>query len=170
MYLSNSEVELLKESMSIEDKGDFDCGSGGELNEYKRKINQTESYNLLPPKMASFASSSLYAYNAFCEYSNNKKSFTTSLFTENVEDFNDITFEKRLTIRNKSNSRPHMDVFLRSKSSLVFIEVKCHEIYNKQQFILRKSYKQIVESIFLDNDDINIYDENNEFKQYLVTK
>ena len=155
MYMENSSFELLINKMQSRDKFNFEAGNGGELNMSIIKDRQDKTkYKHTPPKMAAFASSSFYSYRLFKKYSNGKKDLITDVFTGVMETYSKIEFEKKLRIKlSEGNySIPNLDVYLESETTVVFIEVKCSEIYDKRYFDLRSDYEKIIESVF-DNDE-----------------
>jgi hypothetical protein len=144
-YLSNNSFsDFLKEMENNYNEiyKSFKNGDGKELEE---KLMRGK---LTPPKMASIASSSRFAYLIF-------RKMNPELFgqiTGNETNY-DIIFEGKLkSILNISFAKPNIDVILKSKDTIVFIEVKCQEILDSHKAIFPKSYKDSLEKIFGDNN------------------
>jgi hypothetical protein len=111
----------------------FKNGKGRELEE-----------KLTPPKMASIASSSRLAYLTFREI----KPELFGQITGNKTNY-DIIFEGKLkSILNNNFANPNLDVILKSKNTIVFIEVKCQEIFDSHIKYFSMSYKESLEQIF----------------------
>ncbi|MBQ8417781.1 MAG: hypothetical protein IJX10_04025 [Phascolarctobacterium sp.] len=103
------------------------------------KGNETVSTDdgVKPPKMASVASSSRFAYLAL------RKGAKHIGVTKNVE------FEAECAIKNKPGTQPQMDAY--DKDTNTYIEVKCHEIFgDSKKKTLGEAY---VNYIFGANED-----------------
>jgi hypothetical protein len=124
----------------------FKSGDGGEMCERKSKSNKW-----LPPKMASTASSSRLAYNLFSSFAG--KTTDYFLTAANGDTYSEVDFEVKLPKPSDIPGKPsNMDVVLYGEKSLVFIEVKCHEIYKKSKKVIAKAYKP-----YLDCGGINYH-------------
>ena len=123
-YFSKEEFESFKVEMnnSFPDAyKSYDSGKGGETKEYMR------NGKVLPPKMASVASSSRFAYLALREG-------VSVLNGGNVE------FEHACIIDGVKGIPPQMDAY--STVGNIFIEVKCHEIFDKHKVIIKTKYHE----------------------------
>ena len=89
---------------------DYSQGKGDELQEHQAP------YGLLPPKMASVASSSRFCYLALRENA-----------TE-LENTIPVQFEYECRIRGISGTAPQLDAYIPERN--IFFEVKCHEIFD----------------------------------------
>ena len=86
---------------------------------------------LKPPKMASVASSSRFAYLALRDGA------------KHIDIGKNVEFEAECAIKNKPGTQPQMDAF--DKDTRTYIEVKCHEIFdNSKQKTLKEPYLNYV--------------------------
>ena len=86
---------------------------------------------LKPPKMASVASSSRFAYLALRDGA------------KHIGIGKNVEFEAECAIKNKPGTQPQMDAF--DKDTRTYIEVKCHEIFgNSKQKTLKEPYLNYV--------------------------
>lgn len=98
-------------------------GKGGELVEKKGR------YGLMPPKMASVASSSRFCYFA-------------------LKDINGVEFEKDCRIFDDSEIAPQLDAYIPQEYCDIFVEVKCHEIFDSHKIKMKNKYM----TYFKEND------------------
>ena len=92
-------------------------GKGGELLE---KDNR-------PPKMASYGSSSQFVYNT-------------------LRDVPNVEFEKDCPKRFARGLNPQLDAYVEVGGTSIFVEAKCHEIYNDKH-LGSKSYEKVYKSV-----------------------
>ena len=92
-------------------------GKGGELLEK----------NNIPPKMASYGSSSRFVYNT-------------------LRDVPNIEFEKDCPKRFARGFNPQLDAYVEIGGTSIFVEAKCHEIYNDKH-LGSKSYEKVYKSV-----------------------
>ena len=110
-------------------------GNGSELKEKGRKNEKTGEVSMMPPKMASYGSSSLMTYLKFREIDG-------FIFEYKM----DTTFSKRYPAC--------LDGFLETENSYIFIESKCREIYGEGNYPFKRSnsyfklYNEYISKIF----------------------
>ena len=93
-----------------------------------------------PPKMASVASSSRFAYLALRDGA------------QAIGGTNRVVFEKECRIRGIRKAAPQLDAYTTDeKGNPIYVEVKCHEIFDDHEIRLRPAYWE------------KIYGEHNEF-------
>ncbi len=98
----------------------YSAGKGGELNPVNNE----------PPKMASVASSSRFCYLALRD--------GTEVFGNGCK----VDFEHECRIKGIIGTAPQMDAYVENGD--IFIEVKCHEIFDSHKVVLKKQYKKLV--------------------------
>ena len=106
-------------------------GKGGEL----------DAQNSRPPKMASVASSSRFCYLALRDGADTDilgKTFTTK----------DVEFEKECRIFTKGTA-PQLDAFIKDDERDIFVEAKCHEIFDSHKVEFKSAYWD-----YFDNDSL----------------
>lgn len=101
-------------------------GVGGEL------IEKPSQYGLIPPKMASVASSSRFCYLAL-------RNGTDALTENTYISGNNIEFEKECKIFDNGTA-PQLDAFIADSECNIYIESKCHEIFDSHKIILKNKY------------------------------
>jgi hypothetical protein len=107
-------------------------GVGGELAE------RNSRYGLMPPKMASVASSSRFCYLALRDGIN--ISFENcKISSDNVE------FEKECKILSNSLTSPQLDAFISDSDCNIYIEAKCHEIFDSHKAKFKNKYWECFE-------------------------
>ena len=111
-------------------------GAGGEL------IQKMGRYGLTPPKMASVASSSRFCYIAL-------RNGTDALIEGKYTSGAHIEFEKECKIFAEKGTAPQLDAFIADTDSNVYIEAKCHEIFDSHKVILKNKYWK-----YFENDSI----------------
>lgn len=111
-------------------------GVGGEL------IEKPGRYGLTPPKMASVASSSRFCYLAF-------RNGTDVLVNNKYISGDDIEFEKECRIFNDISTAPQLDGFIEQEEYNIYIEAKCHEIFDSHKVELKNKYLD-----YFEKDDI----------------
>ena len=107
----------------------YNNGSGGELEPKK------QNGKLLPPKMASVASSSRFAYLSF---RNDAYSIIKNLLGD-IEEGGVFRFEDRLSVKGVSASA-NLDASYVTTHHAIYFEVKCHELFDSHYIDLSKSY------------------------------
>lgn len=116
-------------------------GAGGEL------VKKASRYGLMPPKMASVASSSRFCYLALRD--------GTDVFDLNrVLTKKDVEFEKECKISADSPTAPQLDAYIKDEECDIFVEAKCHEIFDKHKPEFKNKY-------------LNYFKENNMFSNIL---
>ena len=107
--------QMMKDSFIHYEK--YNAGKGSEL----------KQYGDMPPKMASVASSSRFCYLAL------------SKGTMALGGSGEVDFEHSCPIKKiKGGTPPQMDAYVRNEN--IFIEVKCHEIFDSHKIILSDQY------------------------------
>ena len=115
LYYSNFEFDKFKRTMQKENLSafnQFNEGKGSELEERPYKGV------MVPPKMASVASSSRFAYIALSNLG--------------------VTFEKECEIKDISGIAPQIDAYLSDDNT--YFEVKCHEIFDDHKLNISSQY------------------------------
>ena len=107
---------------SKENKG----GVGGEL-----EVKKT-GYGYAPPKMAHVASSSRFCYLAL-------RGGTDALVTDKVLKKENIEFEKECRIFDSGHA-PQLDAYIADEDMNVYVEVKCHEIFDRHTPTFKNKY------------------------------
>lgn len=108
----------------------YASGKGSELKE------QDGRYGKLPPKMASVASSSRFCYLAL-------RDGADALGCKGS-----VEFEKACEIEGIDGIAPQLDAYIPEKN--IYIEAKCHEIFDSHKVILKEKYWNLFYG--LDND------------------
>lgn len=106
-------------------------GAGGEL------IEKPGRYGLTPPKMASVASSSRFCYLAL-------RNGTDALVENKFISGNDVEFEKECRIFS-TGTAPQLDAFIADSECNIYIEAKCHEIFDSHKVVLKNKYLEYFE-------------------------
>ena len=102
-------------------------GKGGEL------AKKSSRYGLIPPKMASVASSSRFCYIAL-------RDGTEVLLPDRVLTTNDVEFEKECKIFDNSSTSPQLDAYISDDICDIYVEVKCHEIFDSHKPMFKAKY------------------------------
>lgn len=102
-------------------------GKGGELDAKNGR------YGLMPPKMASVASSSRFCYLAL------RNGVDTNILGKTFTK-NDVEFEKECRIFETSKTAPQLDAYIKDEECDIFIEAKCHEIFDCHKPMFRSAY------------------------------
>lgn len=138
-YCTNEEWSAyLKDMIEKHNKvyHEFIDGDGGELSE-----KASSSGKILPPKMASFASSSRFIFEESCQLGSQ------------------IEFECKLPIAFKGfrgEARASLDGFIPSRR--IFIEAKCHEIYSNYSSEFKIAYNEFYNYLCAKTDGrLNFY-------------
>ncbi|MBQ7712260.1 MAG: hypothetical protein IJT69_00425 [Clostridia bacterium] len=106
--------------------------SGDELEEHYDR--RSERY--YPPKMASVASSSRWVYLALRAHAEEKlRALIPDLPTDGI-----FRFEEKLQIKGVRRGIANLDSAYLSDESCVFIEAKCHEIFDRHELKWSKQY------------------------------
>lgn len=108
----------------------YNAGKGGELKEKNTR------YGIVPPKMASIASSSRFIYLAFRD---NNLEKVNPLCSINVEK-GVFQFEDELTINCLNDAKPNLDASYKGENNGVYFEAKCHELFDSHQLRWKKKY------------------------------
>lgn len=144
LYYSNFEFDKFKRTMQKENPSafnQFNEGKGSELEERPYKGV------MVPPKMASVASSSRFAYIALSNLG--------------------VTFEKECQIKDITGIAPQLDAF--DEKTNTYYEVKCHEIFDDHIITLSKQYWKC---IYGENNGFGLvpnYDLNNGKSQFEIS-
>lgn len=155
-YMTNELFEKLISEMKSEFPSAYDeyfSGNGGELSEKGTENKKTGITKIKPPKMASYASSSLMTYLKF----------------RHILDFR---FEYKLNTTFSSLAPACLDGFLEKKNEIIFIESKCHEIYGKGHYPFKRSssyfklFKDYISNLF----KVNIEEKGNQIEVCLENK
>lgn len=83
-----------------------------------------------PPKMASVASSSRFCYLALKDGA------------EAIGGTGDVVFEKECKINGVGGTAPQLDAYIASEN--IFVEAKCHEMFDKKTTIMRTAYQEYI--------------------------
>lgn len=109
-------------------------GKGGEL------VPKTGRYGLMPPKMASVGSSSRFCYLALRNGSN-------SLADNKTFIADDVEFEKECKIFDDITAAPQLDAYVSGGECDIFIEAKCHEIFDSHKIVFKEKYRKCLTDI-----------------------
>ena len=85
---------------------------------------------ITPPKMASVASSSRFCYLALKDGA------------EAIGGTGEVVFEKECRIKGVGGTAPQLDAYVASGN--IFVEAKCHEMFDKKTTVMRESYQQYI--------------------------
>lgn len=122
-YYDYETFEKEKNKMSTKYLDQFGGGKGGELNENNGK----------PPKMASVASSSRFAY------------LSLRYGAEAIGGTNTVEFEHECRTAIRGGTHPQLDAFsLDKNNNPIYVEAKCHEIFDPHKSTLSLSYENIL--------------------------
>ena len=124
VYYENSVFEAFKQEMEDIHFIKYKEGKGGELDEKKGR------YGLVPPKMASVASSSRFCYLAL------RNGGSAIGGNDNVE------FEVDCHIKGVAGTSPQLDAYFPDNN--IFVEAKCHEIFDRHKPVLKKAYWNLI--------------------------
>lgn len=119
-YYRNDVFENFKQEMQQQYQHFFEsyyCGSGSELKERKGR------YGIMPPKMASVASSSRFCYLALRDLD---------------KALGGIDVEKGCPIPGIPGTAPQLDAYIPQTNT--YLEVKCHEIFDAHSITLKSAY------------------------------
>lgn len=114
-YYTSDCFKSFVDSMKKEHHKKYDDGKGGELAEKKGR------YGLMPPKMASVASSSRFCYLALCDVEN-------------------VVFENECKIQGITGTAPQLDAYIKQDFCDIYVEVKCHEIFDSHRLKMKNKY------------------------------
>ena len=134
-YYSNEEFQIFKDEMKHTEKycnyfKSYDKGAGSELKEKKGR------YGVVPPKMASVASSSRFCYLALRDGAD-----------IDYIGGNKVKFEYECKISGiKARTYPQLDAFI--EDSNIFIEAKCHEIFEHHEIKMSTKYQKYLSQDF----------------------
>ena len=136
-YYSRDAFGEFIDKMSKEHSDSYEAyadGEGGELKEKKGR------YGLMPPKMASVASSSRFCYKALSDCAN-------------VLGGDDVKFEYECKIEDiDAMTYPQLDAYI--EGSNIFVEAKCHEIFDAHKINMSSKYaRYIVEEFGIDLEE-----------------
>ena len=113
---------------AAENKG----GMGGEL------ISKRGRWGMMPPKMASVASSSRFCYLALRDGAN-------ALLDKMVSKDN-VEFEKECRIFADGPTAPQLDAYIKDSVCDCYVEVKCHEIFDHHKIELKNKYWDVLQN------------------------
>ena len=117
-YLTNSEWEIFKANMDEHHRKQYGAGGGGELEE------KNGSHGWMPPKMASFGSSSRFIYKL-------------------SKDIPGFIFEEQLDTR--VGGIANLDGFLSQGKKNIYVEAKRREIYTSHD---KEEIKMVYENVY----------------------
>lgn len=100
------------------------CGKGSELREHPVR------YGMMPPKMASAASSSRFCFLALRDGA------------DALGGTGDVKFEYECKIKGISGTAPQLDAYVQNEN--LFIEAKCHEIFDSHRITMKKKYWNLI--------------------------
>ena len=126
-YLNYYDKETFKEyveSLPEDVRTKYSRGKGGEL----------EEKNSYPPKMASVASSSRFCVEAIAKAD---KVDLEEVFK--LKEIMNIDVEHGVKFRN-GGTAPQLDAYISDGEAAVYVECKCHEIFDSHKVSLKKSY------------------------------
>jgi len=123
-YYTNAEWDKFRKGMSQQDQNAYSDGGGKELEEKNYRGT------MVPPKMASYASSSRFVYTLLRKELGN----------------NEVVFEQKLP-NGIRRSVPNMDAFLATSKEFIFVEAKCHEIYASPSPKYKTAFKEFYDII-----------------------
>lgn len=141
-YYTESEFQLFVDEMKSnypehykkyygdENANENKGGVGGEL------IPKRGRWGIMPPKMASVASSSRFCYLAL-------RDGTNALFPDWQATKNDVEFEKECRIFVDGPTAPQLDAYIQNPSCDYYIEAKCHEIFDSHKIEFKNKYWDI---------------------------
>ncbi len=134
-YFTNS---IFKDFCEIMEKDEdafksYSNGSGGELKERNTR------YGKVPPKMASVASSSRFIYLTFRDKDQRFKRIKALVGDKSLEE-GDFKFEDILDIEGVANAKPNLDASYKTDKKAIYIEAKCHELFDSHSLRWRKAY------------------------------
>lgn len=124
-------------------------GKGSEL------IEKNSRYGKMPPKMASVASSSRFCYLAL-------KDGTDALIDGRYITSDEVEFEKKCEIFKNSATSPHLDAYIADEKCDVYIEAKCHEIFDSHKVIMKAAYLKYFKDKNIFSDIVSIVGESEE--------
>ena len=131
-YMSNATWSAFVEEMKKSYPQHYERYANGAGKELMAKKN-------LPPKMASYGSSSRFVYNT-------------------LRDVPNVEFEKDCPKRFARGFNPQLDAYVEIGGTSIFVEAKCHEIYNDKH-LGGKSYEKVYKSVgngFKYNEDTSV--------------
>lgn len=123
LYYSKEEFEKFKNEMETKYPlayQSFGAGKGGEFEEHSKCGKKT------PPKMASIASSSRFCYLALRDGAQALGGNTKA------------EFEFPCEIEGVKGTPPQLDAYIPSEN--IFVEAKCHEIFDRHKMNMKKAY------------------------------
>jgi hypothetical protein len=132
LYFSKKKWNMFLKNLKEDKEAYKSYVLGGGSETIEKYIKRGKTYN--PPKMAAVASSSRFIYSTFKDKKYKDK---ISKIVGDILD-GEFRFEHILPFKNVSKS--FLDGSYISKDKAVFLEAKCHEIFDKHKIILRKSY------------------------------
>lgn len=135
-YYSTGVFAQFVDEMKTQYKNHFDQyfkGKGSEL------VPKSYLGRMTPPKMASVASSSRFCYLAL-------RDGTDCFGTAKPIPKEDVLFEKECRIFEKSGTAPQLDAYISTDASELFVEVKCHEIFDQHTVEFKHAYFDVLNS------------------------
>lgn len=124
--------EHYKKFYGVQDAKENKGGQGGEL------IPKRGRWGIMPPKMASVASSSRFCYLAL-------RDGTDILIPNRSLIKGDVEFEKECKIFEDGLTAPQLDAYIKDSTCDYYIEAKCHEIFDSHKIEFKNKYWDIFE-------------------------
>jgi len=123
-YYNNDTFQLFVEEMQtplyVDIYNSYNDGKGGELYEKNGR------YGMLPPKMASVASSSRFCYLALRNGA------------EGIGGSGTVKFEYECRINGVTGTAPQLDAYVPNEN--IYVEAKCHEIFDSHKIEMKEKY------------------------------
>lgn len=134
LYFENQLWHNFISEMSKDEKAykAYALGSGSELKE-----KTTKNKKIIPPKMASIASSSRFIY---CTFKNKDYYKKLSLIVDDIDDNGEFQFEDKLAIKNVKMAKANLDASYKTPNKHIYIEAKCHEMFATNELTFSKGY------------------------------
>ena len=144
---TNHYIKFKGNDNAKENKG----GAGGELEIKKGR------YGLMPPKMASVASSSRFCYIAL-------RDGVDCLCEKNTGMKNQVEFEKECRIFDDGLHAPQLDAYIPNEEYNVYIEAKCHEIFDSHKAEFKNKYRPCFDSNDISYEQALVSDDGETFE------
>lgn len=125
--------EHYKKFYGVQDAKENKGGQGGEL------LPKRGRWGMMPPKMASVASSSRFCYLAL-------RDGTDILIPNRSLTKADVEFEKECKIFDDGLTAPQLDAYINDPACDYYIEAKCHEIFDSHKIEFKNKYWDIFET------------------------
>ena len=125
--------EHYRKFYGVEDAKENKGGQGGEL------VPKRGRWGMVPPKMASVASSSRFCYLAL-------RDGTDILVPNRILTKDDVEFEKECKIFDDGLTAPQLDAYIKDSVCDCYIEAKCHEIFASHKIEFKNKYWEILQN------------------------